>query len=56
MTTYQIDSPAAAERFFEQSFVGDVAAFLVALARKLRELGDVVARHARLAHAAEARR
>ena len=56
MTTYQIDSPAAAERFFEQSFVGDVAAFLVAAARKLRESGAVVARYARLAHAAEARR
>ena len=56
MTTYEIRSPAAAQRFFEQSYVGDVAAFIAALARKAKAFAGVVSRYATLAHAAEARR
>jgi hypothetical protein len=56
MTTYQVTSPALAERYFEQSFVGDVAAFVVLLARKLRRFAGVVSHYAGLAREAEARR
>ena len=35
MTTYEISSPAAAELYFNQSFVGDVATFAAALIGKL---------------------
>lgn len=56
MTTYQVTSPALAERYFEQSFVGDVAAFVVALARRLRQFVRVVSHYATLARVAEARR
>ena len=56
MTTYQIKTPAAAQRYFEQSFVGDVAAFIAVLGRRLREFAGVVMRYTRLAHAADPRR
>jgi hypothetical protein len=56
MSTYEIATPAAAERYFEQTYVGDVAAFIVAIARKLRAFTGVVSHHAKLAHEAEARR
>ena len=35
MRTYEISSPAAAELYFNQSFVGDVATFAAALIGKL---------------------
>jgi len=35
MRTYEISSPAAAEMYFNQSFVGDVATFAAALIGKL---------------------
>ena len=35
MTTYEISSPAAAELYFNQSFVGDVATFVTAIVDKL---------------------
>jgi hypothetical protein len=35
MRTYEISSPRAAERYFDDSFVGDVAAFLSALGRRI---------------------
>jgi hypothetical protein len=56
MTTYEIRSPAAAQRYFDQSFVGDVAAFAATIGRALRAFGGVVAHYTKLAHAAEARR
>ena len=56
MTTYQVTTPLAAQRYFEQSFVGDVAAFLVALGRKAREFAALVSHYTRLAQAAEAHR
>jgi hypothetical protein len=56
MTTYEITSPAAAERYFDQSFVGDVAAFITATARKVRTFAGVVSHATKLAHEAEARR
>ncbi|HET9748160.1 MAG TPA: hypothetical protein VFS06_02555, partial [Casimicrobiaceae bacterium] len=56
MSTYEVTSPALAERYFEQSFVGDVAAFIVATARKIREFAGVVSHYARLARQADARR
>lgn len=56
MTTYQITSPRLAERYFEQSFVGDVAVFIAAAARKVREFAGVVSHYARLAQQADARR
>ena len=56
MTTYEINSPAAAERYFDQSFVGDMAAFIAAIARKVRTFTGVVSEAGKLAHEAEARR
>ena len=56
MTTYEVTSPALAERYFEQSLVGDVAAAIVATARKVRQFARVVSHYARLAHEAVAPR
>jgi hypothetical protein len=56
MSTYEITSPAAAERYFDQSFVGDVATFIAAIARRMRAFAAVVSRYTALAHEAEARR
>ena len=56
MTTYEVTSPKLAERYFEQSLVGDVSAFIVATARKVREFAGVVSHYARLAQRADARR
>jgi hypothetical protein len=56
MTTYEVTSPALAERYFDQSFVGDVAAFIAAIARKIRAFAHVLGHYTRLAHEAEARR
>lgn len=55
MTTYQVTTPAAAQRYFEQSFVGDVAAMLATLGRKAHEFTALVSHYTRLAHAAETR-
>jgi hypothetical protein len=56
MTTYEVTSPKLAERYFEQSLVGDVSAFIVATARKVREFAGVVGHYTRLAQRADTRR
>lgn len=55
MTTSEIRTPAQAERFFDESFVGDIVALIAALAREARRFARVVSHYTKLARAAEPR-